>query len=92
MTLLRRRLGRLEECYPPIVLPNPNTQAQLLALQELSMTELHLLENMLLRNNPGIPLNAADQAAMDHYKEALIGVARELQIPLTVGEQENELV
>jgi len=78
MTVLERRLVRLEERFPPIVAPDPLHQLQLEALQKLPMDELQLLQDVVLRNDPGIPLNEAEQAAMDHYREAFAETAGSL--------------
>jgi hypothetical protein len=89
MTLLRRRLVKLEERMPPPVMRDTVRQAQLLALQTLPGEELEVLRQMLLRNESAIPESDAERAAMDHYRAALRVVLAENQTPLALNRRRN---
>jgi hypothetical protein len=82
MNLLSRRLLKLEKCFPQIVPRDVVSQAQVLALVRLSMTDLEILRAMVLRGDSENSLSEAEESARNHYKEALIAVAKELQLPL----------
>jgi len=86
MNLLYRRLLKLEKCFPQIVPPDVVSQAQVLALVRLSMTDLGILRGMVLRGDSENPLSEAEQSARDRYKEALLAVAKELNLPLGAAE------
>ena len=79
MTTLLRRVTKLEGCFPPIIPPDPNREFQLLALLKLPMHELELLRGMLLRNESAIPLNDAEEEAIQHCDAALAATAAELK-------------
>jgi hypothetical protein len=81
MNLLYRRLLKLEKCFPPIVPPDMVSQAQLLALQRLSMTDLEMLRDVVLRGDSQNSLSEAERSARNRYKEALVAVAKELKLP-----------
>jgi len=86
MNLLQRRLLKLEKCFPQILRRDVVSQAQVLALVRLSMTDLEILRDMVLRGDSENPLSEAEQAARNRYKEALIAVAKELNLPLGAPE------
>ena len=88
MNLLQRRLLKLQKCFPQIVPPDVVSQAQVLALVKLSMTDLEILRDMVLRGDSENPLSEAEQSARNRYKEALVAVAKELELPL--GAQEGK--
>ncbi len=52
------------------------------------MTELGIIRAVTLRGDWEEPLSDSEQSAMDSYKEALVAVATELKLPLTMPELE----
>jgi len=86
MNLLQRRLLKLEKCFPQILPPDVASQAQVLALVRLSMTDLAILRMMVLRGDSENSLSEAEQSAHNRYKEALIAVAKELKLPFGAPE------
>lgn len=88
MSLLYRRLVKLEKRFPSIVPTDTVLEVQALALQRLSMTELEIIRDVTLRGDWEKPLSDSDRSAMDSYKEALVAVATELKLPLGAPEVE----
>ena len=88
MSLLQRRLQKLEKCFAQILPPDVVSQAQALALVRLSMTDLEILRDMILRGDSENSLSEAEQSARNRYKEALVAVAKELNRPLGASEVE----
>jgi hypothetical protein len=88
MTLLQRRLVKLEERLPAPLMPD-GRQAQLLALQTLPGEELEVLRQMLQRNESAIPESDAERAAMDHYRAALQVVLAHSHTPLALNRRRN---
>jgi hypothetical protein len=83
MTLLQRRLVKLEGCFPPFIEIDRTKERQVLALATLPMAELELLRGMLIRHDPPIAKNEAEEEAIRHCNEAMAATAAELKLPPT---------
>jgi N12 class adenine-specific DNA methylase len=77
MTVVQRRLTKLEECFSCVTLPDPGREAQIEALVRLHPDELQLMEMMALRHDPAIPESETEHLVMARYKEVLLAVANE---------------
>lgn len=77
MTFLQRRLVKLEGCFPPFIEADQTKELQVLALATLPMDELELLRAMLIRYEPPIAENEAEERAIRHCNEALAEMAAE---------------
>ena len=77
MTILRRRLTKLEGYFSAIVPLDPMLEALQLAVRELSTEDIETIQVLLLRGGDLIPETDAERVALDHYQEAMMAAEKQ---------------
>jgi hypothetical protein len=80
LTLIRRRLVKLEERFRPTVLPDPVLRVQVLALQKLPQEDLEFLERNVPFSSQANNSIDMPESLLARLNAALVSAAAELNL------------